>query len=231
MTDAIELASFTAVMIEEAGPKFGDVISTDRNDPGNWTSGKVGVGQFYGSPWGLSAPVCAKRFPGIAAKDITQDMALSVFDSDYYAPVARYYRGGLPLAVVDDAYNAGVGSSRKLLNQCSINSNSEPIQAIKDFSSARLSMYHHFKNWPRYKLNWGARIGRIEGKSLKLCQGVTNSDIVQHKNDIQDQVKQHTTKAGTAAAGGALVTYTPINGPFLYINLYYLSVLIGPNFV
>lgn len=218
MVDAIELASFDAVMIEEVGPNYGDIISTDKHDGGNWTSGKVGIGQFYGSPWGLSAPVCAKEYPGVAAKDITKDMALRVFDQNYYKPIgAAWFQGGLPLCTVDDAYNAGIYNAIKLINQCGITSKSEPVQAIKDFSAARLSMYHHFSNWARYGAAWGGRIGRIEGKSLRLCANTPPAVIKAHSDKIQADAKNHVAKATTAAGATVGTHFTPISGVFLYI--------------
>lgn len=92
--------------------------SGNPNDPGNWSSGEVGVGRMIGSCWGISAPVLAAWIgPKVI---ITQDymLALSlntakaIYLKNYWTPVrGDELPAGLDLAVWDFGVNAGVKRS------------------------------------------------------------------------------------------------------------------------
>jgi len=44
-------------------------FSTDQNDPGNWTSGKVCIGEFKGTKYGISAA----SYPHLDIPNLTPD--------------------------------------------------------------------------------------------------------------------------------------------------------------
>ncbi|KVT60593.1 hypothetical protein WK55_09610 [Burkholderia ubonensis] len=89
-------------------------FSTDQNDPGNWTGGKVGVGVFKGTKYGISAAA----YPNLDIANLTPDDAKAIYGSDYWAACACD-RVPWPLAlfVFDCAVNQGVGAAKMTLQQ------------------------------------------------------------------------------------------------------------------
>lgn len=82
--------------------------SNDPRDPGNWTGGKVGVGELKGTKYGVSA----KSYPHLDIINLTLAEAKVIAKRDYWDLV----RGDdLPPAVAhaifDTAYNQGVGAA------------------------------------------------------------------------------------------------------------------------
>lgn len=80
------------------------VLSMDPNDKGNWTGGRVGVGQLRGSKYGMSAAT----YPNVDIANVTLDQAQSNFEVNYWTVI---HGDDLPwpiaLCVADDAYNHG----------------------------------------------------------------------------------------------------------------------------
>lgn len=79
-------------------------LSMDPNDKGNWTGGRVGVGQLRGSKYGMSAA----EYPTLDIANLTLATVQGMFDTNYWEKV----RGDdlpfpIALCVADDAYNHG----------------------------------------------------------------------------------------------------------------------------
>lgn len=98
-------------------------LSTDPEDPGNWSSGKCGDGTLIGTNCGISAPVLAAF---VAPIPITaEDMAAvaaptvrSIYQVLYWLPVSGpSLPAGVDLMVADMAFNAGAAGSARLLQQ------------------------------------------------------------------------------------------------------------------
>ncbi|WP_126282742.1 glycoside hydrolase family 108 protein [Burkholderia stagnalis] len=89
-------------------------FSTDQNDPGNWTGGKVGVGVFKGTKYGISAAA----YPNLDIENLTLDQSKALFETDYWQ-LAACDRMPWPLAlfVFDCAVNQGVGAAKMTLQQ------------------------------------------------------------------------------------------------------------------
>jgi lysozyme family protein len=92
-------AAFAFVVNVEGG------FSDDPRDRGNWTGGKVGVGELRGTKYGISAAA----FPMLNIKNITLDQAKSLYSAHYWSPIQG---DALPIAVAmvsfDCAVNQGV---------------------------------------------------------------------------------------------------------------------------
>ncbi|MFI5397610.1 MAG: glycosyl hydrolase 108 family protein [Candidatus Binatia bacterium] len=97
--------AFAFVVGEEGG------LSTDRNDPGNWTMGGVGRGIFLGTKYGISAAA----YPNEDIPNLTLDRAKFLYKRDYWDKV---YGDALPalvsLGLFDAAVNEGVTESIRL---------------------------------------------------------------------------------------------------------------------
>lgn len=103
--------------IEKVGLNEGG-FSTDRSDRGNWSSGKVGVGEFKGSKYGISA----MSYPHLDIKNLTWPQAKEIYLKDFW----NKYRIGelapwIRLYVLDSIINHGGSGGIKLLQRvCSL---------------------------------------------------------------------------------------------------------------
>lgn len=73
-------------------------------DKGNWTGGKVGVGELKGSKYGISAAT----YPNEDIKNLTPERAKEIFRTDWWL---RLKMDRLPIAlayqIIDAAYHSG----------------------------------------------------------------------------------------------------------------------------
>lgn len=58
--------------------KYEDGYSNNRNDPGNWTGGQVGVGALKRTKRGIAAHV----YPALKIKNLTLEDATSIYERD-----------------------------------------------------------------------------------------------------------------------------------------------------
>ncbi len=92
----------------------GSKVSMHPEDSGNWTSGKIGVGQLIGSKYGISAPVLCKflrRNATIAdMRDMPEETAMVIYRKDYWNPVHGDELTNQEVAnsIYDSAVNMGV---------------------------------------------------------------------------------------------------------------------------
>jgi len=86
----------------------------DPRDKGNWTGGRVGVGELRGSKYGISAAA----HPAIDIANLSLEGAKALFESEYW----RTIRGDelpypIALCLADDAYNHGSPMATRNLQQ------------------------------------------------------------------------------------------------------------------
>lgn len=103
--------------IEKIGISEGG-FSEDKYDRGNWTSGKVGVGQLKGSKFGISA----MTYPTLDIKSLTWEQGKEIYLSDFW----KKYRIGeihepVRLFALDCVINhGGTGGIKLLQRACGI---------------------------------------------------------------------------------------------------------------
>lgn len=89
-------------------------FSTDRKDGGNWTSGKVGVGKFKGTKYGISAAA----YPKLDIYNLAESDALAIYQRDYWNVIrADNLPGNLRYSVFDMAVNAGPTAAIRVLQR------------------------------------------------------------------------------------------------------------------
>ena len=201
-------ASFLATMVWEGG----SALSLNPRDPGNWTGNRIGAGKLVGTKWG----VAAGSHPTLDIPNLTEDQAEAIFATGYWNPVdGDRLPIGLDHCVSDDSFNAGPGNARKLMARVGVNDNSDPIQAIKDFSGARLSFLRSLSSWANFGVGWARRVGGVEAESLRMAMGAQgipqaqqNATINAHVDTINKTIVKHTTGAAVTipATGTAAVT-------------------------
>ena len=85
-----------------------------RQDRGNWTSGKVGVGELKGTKYGISA----MAYPKEDIKNLTLDRAKQLYKRDYWDKCrCNELPNGLKFHVFDVAVNSGVKRAIQTLQQ------------------------------------------------------------------------------------------------------------------
>ena len=100
MTDAFPIA------VEWLGPIEG-VYSTDRADPGNWTGGAVGVGEFKGTKYGISA----KQYPEEDIPNLTKERAHQLYRRDYWEQHScQHLPPALGLILFDSVVQHSIGA-------------------------------------------------------------------------------------------------------------------------
>ena len=140
-------------------------------DRGNWTSGKIGVGQLKGTNYGISA----MSYPGENIKEMTLVRAKDIYQRDYW------WKAGCDLVpdavkfdLFDMAVNSGVKTAIRTLQRAvgvepdgiignvtmqAIGS-MHPERLDKRFNGHRLQFMSSLATWPTFGRGWANRIAK-----------------------------------------------------------------------
>jgi lysozyme family protein len=196
MASANKMASFLYTMKWEGRAS----LSMNRNDPGNWAGGKVGSGELVGSKFGVSAPVLAKRFPGVKMADLTSAQALTVFDSGYWQPChCDALSVGLDHAVSDNAYNAGPGTALRILGAALAAKPTDAIATIHVYSQRRLGFLEGLRTWKIFGKGWAARVAGVEAESVAMAHAA-GAALVKGAESIGDHLSVMSLQADDKAS-------------------------------
>ncbi|MDQ2066733.1 glycosyl hydrolase 108 family protein [Xinfangfangia sp. CPCC 101601] len=154
--------SFELVVGHEGG------FTNDRRDRGNWTTGKIGVGELKGTKFGISA----MSYPHLDIKNITLDQAKAIYAKDFWGKAGCDQLAiGLDYIVFDAAVNHGVSRAVKLL-QAAAGAGQDGIlgpktlaavakkdltKLVKEFSVQRLMFWANISTFETYGLGWFRR--------------------------------------------------------------------------
>ncbi len=137
-------------------------LSMIRSDPGNWTGGKVGVGELRGTNFGIAA----SAHPTLDIAHLTKADAAAIYDRDYWTPAGcEKLPPGLDLCHFDGTVNSGRGNSAKWLAAASRETGAAAIRA---YGSARLHSLENFKAWATFRKGWSARVAGVEARALAM---------------------------------------------------------------
>lgn len=134
---------------------------TDRaSDPGNWTGGKVNVGQRKGTKYGISAA----SYPTLDIARLTLADAAEIYERNYWNPIggdqlARRIGGGMAFVIFDMAINSGVGRALKFYQNW---------KSIDSYCDARLAWMKTLDIWEEYGRGWTTRVGRVREQAHAL---------------------------------------------------------------
>lgn len=92
--------------IEEALGHEG-AFTDDPRDPGNWTGGKVGVGQLKGTKFGVSA----MTYPDIDIKSLQREEAIDIYERDWWNPGG--FSGIEPQKLCNKVFGFAINGSRQ----------------------------------------------------------------------------------------------------------------------
>lgn len=148
------------------------IVSNDRKDPGNWTGGVVGKGEFKGTKWGLSAAA----YPTMDIPAITREQATGVYWRDFWSKIQGDLMGPrIAMCVFDSAVNQGVEGAVRILQRAltlpadgimgpatvsAIRSVDQDV-AIVTFMRERMLAYTRDKGFPQEGKGWFGRCVRL----------------------------------------------------------------------
>lgn len=144
-------------------------FTTNRKDPGNWTSGVPGVGALKGTNWGIAA----SSYPSVNIRALTREQAIAIYRRDFWDAV----RGDvLPPAVayqaLDVAINHGQDRARRMLQRAAgvvddgrigpitlaALRQADPNDLVFRFLAERLEFYTSLSTWPTFGKGWTRRV-------------------------------------------------------------------------
>lgn len=145
--------------------------SDDPSDPGNWTGGKVGVGELKGTNYGIAA----NTYGQLDIKGLTLDQAAEIYVRDFLAPLqAELLPPGLVYQLLDFAVNSGAVRAVKGLQRelrivddgvigpatvAAVAARS-PSDLIQLLLANRIDYLTELKNWPHAGRGWMKRQAR-----------------------------------------------------------------------
>lgn len=165
MTDKVMDIMANKLMIVEGG------LTMNPKDKGNWTGGKVGVGELKGSNFGISAAA----YPNEDIKNMTRERALFLFKRDYWDKYkCNQLKDSMSIMVSDFAYNSGIWSI-KILQRClnvkqdgiigpitisRCNSMSQEL-LVENYKNQRLQFLRSLSSWSSFGRGWTNRVNEI----------------------------------------------------------------------
>jgi lysozyme family protein len=140
-----------------------------RNDPGNWTGGRIRVGELKGTKYGIAA----NTYPDLDIKNLTLDDARRIYFRDWWLKIgADEIDGAIVFQMWDFAVNAGMSTAKRALQRAAGVADDgqigpRTIAAVKSmtvpdvilrFNAQRLRYYTSLSNWPAAGKSWANRV-------------------------------------------------------------------------
>lgn len=189
--------NFQACLVEVLRHEGG--FSIHPKDPGNWTGGKVGVGQLKGTNKGIAS----HSHPHLDIKNLTDDQIAAIYRKGYWDTVkADTLLPGVDLATFDASVMSGPGRARKWL-MASLGGDGP--DTIKRLCAKRLGFVQALKTWNTFGRGWLRRITDVEAKSVAMFLTAIND------RTVTPALREEKAKADVTAkqqAGGAAATGT-----------------------
>lgn len=144
-------------------------FSDDAKDPGNWTGGRVNVGELKGTKFGIAA----NTYGGLDIKNLTMAQAKEIYYRDWWLKAgADEIDGAIVYQLWDFAVNAGMGTAKRCLQRAVGVADDgkvgpRTIQAVRAmsvtdvlmrFNAQRLRFYTSLSTWQTYGKGWTNRV-------------------------------------------------------------------------
>lgn len=156
-------AAFDRLIGSEGG------FTIDPKDPGNWTGGRVNVGELKGTKYGIAA----NTYPDIDIKNLTLAQAKAIYYRDWWLKIgADQIDTAIVYQMWDFAVNAGMSTSRRALQRAARVADDGQIgnvtlaavkamsvtDVLMRFAAQRLRYYTSLSTWPTYGKGWTNRV-------------------------------------------------------------------------
>lgn len=186
-------------------------FTDDRRDPGNWTGGKVGVGQLKGTKKGIAA----SSFPHLDIKNLTDAQIAEIYRAKYWNRVrGDELPSGIDLSTMDGGVNSGPARSVRWL-QAVLGETQDgavgPItldaarkadapKTIKAHCGKRLGFVQSLAIWNTFGKGWSRRIANVEATALSWV--LTKAELEVEAKKAADQATKQGGGAVVVAGGG-----------------------------
>lgn len=84
----------------------------DPNDPGNWTGGRVGIGELKGTKFGIAA----NTYPHLDIRNLTLEQAKAIYQADFWN-LLKAAHSAIKFQLFDAAVNHGYGNAIRILQR------------------------------------------------------------------------------------------------------------------
>lgn len=164
-------------------------FQNDPSDRGNWSGGRVGVGENRGTKYGIST----MSYKSLDIKNITLDQARAIYKKDYWdRNQCDKLPGGVDYMVFDISVNHGVKDGATFL-QRAVGSNPDgdigpatlravglkkPKDILKELSVVRLFDYLSLKMWPRFGLGWSRRLMEVLVSASEMLDSSASHAVI-----------------------------------------------------
>lgn len=155
--------------------------SNDRTDPGNWTGGRVGVGELKGTKFGIAA----NTYGHLDIKNLTREDVKAIYREDFWEKIhADKLADGVAWQALDFAVNSGPKTAIQGLqravrvapdgwwgehSQAALETMTES-DVIMLLIAERIDYMTGRKNWPEHGKGWARRMAK------NLRYGAEDSD-------------------------------------------------------
>lgn len=192
-------------------------FTLDPKDRGNWTGGKVGVGELKGTKYGISAAA----FPDRDIRNLTLDDAREIYRSQYWAPIGGdVLPAGVDYTVMDAAVNSGPTRAR---DWYATTRQPLPVDTIDAYNDKRIGFLRGLSSFSTYGRGWLNRIAKVRASSLVmywLSMGYTTAQASSmltaraglSQKDAKDfsRIATGTGTVGTLSGGSAEAHGSPL---------------------
>lgn len=139
-----------------------------RSDRGNWTSGRVGVGELKGTKFGITA----MSYPHLDIKSLTLDEAKAIYRRDFWERAGSDdYDGAIAYQVFDAGVNHGIENAVRFLQRAArvaddgyigpVTLKAVKAMTVTDvlmrYNAARIRFYTKLSTWDDYGKGWMSR--------------------------------------------------------------------------
>lgn len=213
-------SNFPAVMDEVFRHEGG--MSMHRGDPGNWTGGRVGVGELRGTNFGIAA----HAHPDVDIPNLTKEQAREIYRRKYWAPVrGDDLPAGIDLATMDPAVNSGVARGARWIQQAlgvaadgrvgpitvAAAAKAAPVPVIQKACKVRMGFLRGLRTWDTFGRGWSRRVASVEAVGVRMAiEGAGEAArpvLVKAKTEAETKATREAQAAGgTAASGGGAAT-------------------------
>jgi lysozyme family protein len=152
----------------------------NRNDPGNWTGGRIGVGKLVGTKFGIAA----NTYPTLDIRNLTRAQAVEIYYRDFWLAIgADKLPGAVAFSALDGAVNSGVRRSVQWLQQAAgiaddglygpqtaaAIAKCDPNDLLLRYNAYRLDFMSRLSTWKTFSVGWARRI------AANLLYGATDN--------------------------------------------------------
>lgn len=144
-------------------------FQNNRQDRGNWTSGKVGVGELKGTKFGIAA----MTYPHLDIKNLTVAQAKQIYRRDWWIALGmERFRPAMQFQMFDAAINHGMHNATRMLQRAVGTADdgiigpatmgavkaTELNDLLMAFLSERLDFMTNVRTWSEFGKGWARRI-------------------------------------------------------------------------